>query len=181
MPNTCKDIMLCPMSIALAGAKCPLCSTELISDEHLPLIKCARCGALYHQDCWEFCKKKCSIYGCRKSRQRALAGVRQPRAPSLSGGVGLAAYLFGWLFATHCLFSIFPFLFAVLCQTLSLALAAEIWTLFEPDQGFNAEQYLRMRRSRYLEEDEAVKSAAKNKLLLAQGDEGYVKCEDILE
>ena len=55
-------------------AICPVCSVEDVSSS---LLKCSRCEALYHEDCWQY-YGQCAIYGCVKSEPHELVSYDTP-------------------------------------------------------------------------------------------------------
>jgi hypothetical protein len=54
-------------SVERAAGLCPICTTPLAE----PLIRCPRCRAPHHRECWEYLGR-CAVYGCEPNRgQRA--------------------------------------------------------------------------------------------------------------
>jgi hypothetical protein len=53
--------------VELAAGLCPICTTPLAE----PMIRCPRCKAPHHRECWEYLGR-CAVYGCDpKPGQRA--------------------------------------------------------------------------------------------------------------
>jgi hypothetical protein len=55
-------------SVEQPAGRCPICSTVLRE----PLIRCLRCRAPHHRECWDYLGR-CAVYGCEPNPRRRAA------------------------------------------------------------------------------------------------------------